>query len=224
MIENTTAAAVKEYAGTIILILDLLGTFVFAMSGGVAAVRQKLDIFGVLVIAFAAGNTGGIIRDILIGSTPPAAITDWRYILVSILAGLTAFFWYSAINKINHRVQILDAAGLGLFAVAGAQKALVFGLNPVSAALLGMTTGIGGGMLRDVLLDRIPVVLSSELYAVAALAGATVVVTGTMLGIDPSYSAILGAILCFGLRYAAIKHQWHLPTAIRNDGEDKPNI
>ena len=93
MIENSTAAAVREYAGTIILILDLLGTFVFALSGGVAAVRQKLDIFGVLVIAFAAGNTGGIVRDLLIGSTPPAAITDWRYILVSILAGLSAFFW-----------------------------------------------------------------------------------------------------------------------------------
>ena len=222
MIENSTAAAVREYAGTIILILDLLGTFVFALSGGVAAVRQKLDIFGVLVIAFAAGNTGGIVRDLLIGSTPPAAITDWRYILVSILAGLSAFFWYSTINKINHRVQILDAVGLGLFAVAGAQKALVFGLNPVSAAVLGMTTGIGGGILRDVLLNRIPIVFSSEFYAVAALAGATVVVVFTMLGIDPSYSAFTGAILCFGLRYAAIKHQWHLPTAIRNDADDKP--
>lgn len=213
LIETPISSEVKEYFQTVVLLLDLLGTFVFALSGGVAAVRNKLDVFGVLVISFVAGNTGGIIRDILIGAVPPAAITDWRYLAVSVLAGVAAFFWYQTIHKLRDRVQILDAVGLGLFAVAGTQKALAFGLNPISAALLGMTTGIGGGILRDVLLARVPAVLSSELYAVAALAGATVVVMGNLLRVDPLVTAGCGAVLCFGLRFLAIQRRWHLPTA-----------
>lgn len=213
VIEGSAASDIDEYARTIVLVLDLLGTFVFALSGGVAAVRNKLDIFGVLVISFVAGNTGGIVRDVLIGSTPPAAVTDWRYIVVSILAGVAAFFWYTWIHKLRNRVQILDAAGLGLFAVAGAQKALAFGLNPVAAAMLGMTNGIGGGILRDVFLARVPVVLSSELYAVAAVAGAAVVVIGHVVHVDASFSSILGAFVCFAIRFTAIRRNWKLPTA-----------
>ena len=120
-------------------------------------------------------------RDLLIGAVPPAAISDWRYLAVSLLAGIVTFWRPSAIDRLRSPVLLFDAAGLGLFAVAGAQTAIAFGLNPVMAALLGMLTGIGGGMARDVLLAEIPTVLRSELYAVAALAGAAVVVIGAAL-------------------------------------------
>src|SRR5690242_8411057 len=144
---------------TLVLALDLFGTFVFALSGGMSGVRHGLDVFGVFVLSFAAGNAGGITRDLLIGAVPPAAITDWRYIGVSILAGLTTFLWHSTVSRLNSSVLVFDAAGLGLFAVSGALKALAFGLNPVASILLGMLTGIGGGMLRDVLVAEIPTVL-----------------------------------------------------------------
>ena len=198
---------------TLVNAVDLGATFVFAMSGAVAAVNRRLDIFGILVLAFVAGNFGGIGRDLLIGAVPPAALTNERYLLVSILAGLVIFFWYAGIDRLRNPVLLLDAVGLSLFAVAGAQKAIEFGLNPVMSALLGMLTGIGGGMTRDVLLNEIPQVLRSDLYAIAALAGATVVVIGNMLGFPYGYSAIGGAALCFGLRFMAIRHGWHLPNA-----------
>ena len=197
----------------LLLVLDLVGTFVFALSGGLTAVRRRLDLFGVLVLSFAAGNAGGITRDVLIGATPPSAIADWRYLAVSVLAGVITFYRYETIERLRNPVQLSDAAGLALFAVAGAQKALAYGLNPAMAALLGMLTGIGGGMLRDVLVSQIPTVLRADLYAVAALAGAAVVVLGSLLQLPPMATTLAGAGLCFGLRYMAIRHQWHLPVA-----------
>ena len=139
---------------TLLLVLDLVGTFVFALSGAMAGVKHRLDLFGVLVLSYAAGNAGGIARDLLIGAVPPAAISDWRYLGVSLLAGIFTFWRSSIIDRLRSPVLLFDAAGLGLFAVAGTQKALAFGLNPVMAALLGMLTGIGGGMTRDVLAGR----------------------------------------------------------------------
>ena len=166
---------------TLLVAFDLGGTFVFALSGATAAVKHRLDLFGVLVLSFAAGNSGGIARDVMIGAVPPAAISDWRYIAVSILAGLITFYWYRIINRLSSPVLVFDAAGLALFAVSGAGKALAFHAGPVAATLLGMLTGIGGGMVRDVLVREIPTVLRTELYAVAALIGAAVVVIGRML-------------------------------------------
>lgn len=195
------------------MVLDLLGTFVFALSGGMMAVKRRLDIFGVLVLAFAAGNVGGITRDVLIGAIPPAAIAEWRYVAVSILAGLVTFFWYPVTDHLRKDVLVLDAVGLAFFAVAGAQKALEFGLNPAMAALLGMVTGIGGGMLRDILVVQIPAVLRSDFYALAALAGAAVVVIGHVLHAPAVAMAISGAVLCFVLRLMAIQYGWHLPRA-----------
>ena len=180
---------------------------------GAPGLTGELDLFGVLVLSFVAGNFGGITRDLLIGAVPPAAIADWRYLIVSLLAGAITFFWYSGINKLSNPVLIFDAAGLAFFAVAGAQKAIVFGLNPLMSALLGMLTGIGGGLMRDVLLAEIPTVLRADLYAVAALVGASVVVMGSMLHLPSEASAVVGAVLCFGLRYMAIRHGWHLPIA-----------
>ena len=197
---------------TLVLILDLVGTFVFAISGANAAARQRLDVFGVLVVAFVAGNFGGITRDLLIGAVPPAALVDWRYLIVSLLAGVVTFRWHAFVERLHHPVLIFDAMGLALFAVAGAQKALAFGLNPVMAALLGMLTGIGGGVMRDVLLNRVSAVLRADLYAVVALAGASVVV-GHWLQCPPAVSAIGGAGLCFLLRVLALRYDWHLPVA-----------
>jgi uncharacterized membrane protein YeiH len=198
---------------TFLLVLDLVGTFVFALSGAAAGVKRRLDLFGVLVLSFAAGNVGGITRDLLIGATPPEAISDWRYLGVSLLAGGITFWWSSVIHRLWDPVLVFDGAGLALFAVSGAQKALAYGLNPVMAALLGMLTGIGGGMARDVLLAEIPTVLRADLYAVAALAGAAVVVIGNALQLPSAPVTVAGAILCFGLRLGAIRRGWHLPIA-----------
>lgn len=209
-------AAFQAYAARTLLVLDLIGTFVFALSGAVAGVRERLDLFGVLVLSFAAASAGGIMRDLLIGAVPPAAISDWRYLAVSLLAGLVVFFWYplsERLRNLRNHVLIFDAAGLALFAVVGTQKALGYRLNPVMAALLGVLTGIGGGMLREVLVAETPTVLRSELYAVAALAGALVVVTGHVLNLPPTAMAITGASLCFGIRFVAIRRGWHLPVA-----------
>lgn len=198
---------------TFVHILDLGGTFVFAISGALAAVNRRLDIFGILVLSFVAGNFGGITRDVLIGAVPPAALTNGRYLLVSVLAGLVTFFLYSGVDRLRSPVLLFDAIGLAFFAVAGAQKAITFGLGPIMAALLGMLTGIGGGVTRDVLLTEIPQVLRSDLYAIAALAGASIVVIGDMLGSPYATSALVGGTLCFGLRFMAIRHGWHLPIA-----------
>jgi uncharacterized membrane protein YeiH len=194
-----------------VFVLDLLGTFVFALSGAAAGVKRRLDFFGIMVLSFAAGNFGGITRDVLIGATPPGAISDWRYVAVSILAGALTFFWHPAIDRLHTFVLVADAAGLALFAVVGTHKALVYGLNPVMAALLGMLTGIGGGMMRDVLLTEVPTVLRSDIYALAALAGAAIVVGGHLLEVPSSLAAIAGAVVCFGIRLLAIRRSWHLP-------------
>jgi uncharacterized membrane protein YeiH len=194
-------------------LLDLAGTFVFALSGATAGVKRSLDLFGVLVLSFVAANSGGIIRDVLIGAIPPGAINDWHYLGVSLVAGLLTFYFPSVIIQRSNPVLLFDAAGLALFAVSGAHKALVYGLNPVMATLLGMLTGIGGGMARDVLLAEVPTVLRSELYAVAALVGAAIVVSASMLQLPSGVAAFVGAAFCFGLRVMAMRHGWQLPLA-----------
>ena len=136
---------------TLLLVLDLAGIFVFALSGGLVAVRKHFDIFGVLVLAGVTGLGGGFLRDVLIGATPPAALADWRYLLVPVAAGLLTFVFHPAVGRAERVIIVFDAAGLGLFCVTGALKALHYGLGPVPAALLGMVTGIGGGMARDLL-------------------------------------------------------------------------
>jgi uncharacterized membrane protein YeiH len=197
----------------LVLVLDLCGTFAFAISGALAGVRRRLDVFGILVLAFVASSFGGIGRDVLIGATPPAALVDWRYLAVSLAAGLITFFWSPLIEKLQNPVRMLDAMGLAFFAVAGAEKALAFGLNPVMAVLLGMLTGIGGGIVRDILLAEIPGVLRSDLYAVAALIGAAIVVGGHLLHLPVVATALAGGLVCFTLRMIAIRRGWGLPVA-----------
>jgi len=211
-----TLAGFKEYATGTLLVLELVGTFVFALSGATAGVKYRLDLFGVLVVSFATATAGGITRDLLIGAVPPAALRDWRYLGISVLAGLVVFFSSPRSERqrrLRDLVLIFDAAGLALFAVSGTQKALGYGLDPVMAALLGMLTGIGGGIMRDVLVSDIPAVLHSDLYAVAALAGAIVVVVGHVLNAPATVSAVAGAACCFGIRLVALWRGWRLPTA-----------
>jgi len=198
---------------TLVLVLDLCGTFVFALSGAVVGISRRFDIFGVLVLSFVAANSGGVIRDVLIGAVPPPGIADWRYIAVPLLAGLATFYWGQLVERLHDSVQIFDAAGLALFAVSGAQKALEFHLGPVPAVALGMLTGIGGGVVRDIVADRVPGVLRGQIYAVAALAGAAVVVVGHQLRLPGTATTIVGALLCFGIRFFAIRRRWRLPVA-----------
>lgn len=199
--------------GLLFTILDLLGTFAFATSGAIAGIRRRLDIFGVLVLSFAAATFGGILRDVVIGALPPASIQDWRYVAVSILAGVVTFYWHSKVTRLRRALLIFDAAGLGLFAVTGAGKALAYQLGPVPAALLGMLTAIGGGVVRDVFLSEVPAVFRADIYAAAALAGSILVVAGHALQLPPQPVAIAGALACFGIRLLAIYRRWQFPVA-----------
>ena len=199
--------------GWLLLSLDLAGTFVFAISGAMLAVKRRLDLFGVLVLSFAASTSGGILRDLLIGATPPAAIQDWRYLATALSAGTIIFFCYSPLSRLRTPILVFDAAGLALFAVAGTDKALAYGLHPLMAAVLGMLTAIGGGMVRDLLVARIPTVFRGELYAIAALLGASAVVAGHLIGFPLVPTALAGLALCFGTRLLAIRRGWDLPMA-----------
>lgn len=196
-----------------VTLLDFLGTFAFAISGGVVAVRHRLDLFGVLVLAIAAATAGGIVRDLLLGAVPPASLADWRYPVVSVLAGLITFYRHAYVERLRNPVQLFDAVGLGLFAVLGTGKALAAGLGPVAAVMLGVLSGVGGGIARDVLVAQVPAVLCRELYAVAALAGALVVVAGHALSLPSGPVAVGGAVLCFVLRWLAIRRGWRLPVS-----------
>ncbi len=198
--------------GTFLLVLDLVGTFVFALSGASAGLRHRLDLFGVLVLAFAASLAGGILRDVLIGSVPPVGISDWRYVAAALAGGLVFFVWDSSVARLRVTLLILDAAGLGLFAVAGTLKALKYHLGPGTAVLLGVMTGVGGGVVRDVLVSEVPTILRpTELYAVAAMCGALTVVGLRALLLPNQVSALAGVAVCFALRALAIKRGWRLP-------------
>src|SRR6478672_2055618 len=158
--------------------LDLAGTFAFAISGATAAKERGLDLFGICAIAFTVACGGGIIRDLCIGAIPPAGLTNWRYLVMAFAATMISISFYRTVNILNQPVLLFDALGLSVFAVAGARKAIAFGHNYEVAILLGTVTAVGGGVLRDILLARIPVILKREIYASAAMVGAIIVVVG----------------------------------------------
>lgn len=202
-----------ESATLLVHVLDLIGTFVFAISGAALGVERRMDLFGVLVLAFVTAVAGGIARDLLIGAVPPDSIASWHNLALAIVAGVLVFRFFGLFAALRHPVQIFDAAGLGVFAVAGTQKALDHGINWPMAAMLGVISGIGGGMARDVLTAQSPTVLHAEIYAVAALAGALVVVAGGMTGLPTVAVALAGIALCVFLRLMALYRGWRLPVA-----------
>lgn len=196
----------------IFLLLDLIGTFAFAISGAVAARQNSLDLFGIGVIAFITACGGGIIRDVCLGVTPPAGLMNWHYLVTALIATMLATFLYHIIMKLKHPVLFFDALGLGFFAVSGAQKSLILGNNAEVAILLGMLTAVGGGMLRDVLLNRVPVVLRKEIYASAALLGSSLVVIGHHFNWSDTFKIWLPIFVCTGLRGLSIKLGLNLPS------------
>lgn len=197
---------------TLLLTLNLAATFVFGLSGGLAAVRARLDLFGVLVLAAVVALTGGITRDVLIG-VPPATFRDGRYLAAAGAAGVVCFFGARLVERLKPAVLLFDAVGLSLFCVTGASKALSFGLGPVQAIILGAITGIGGGILRDVLLRQVPTVLRSDLYAVPALAGAAVVVLAHEMGSNNDSYALTGAAVCLVVRLVGLRFHVNVPVA-----------
>ncbi|MEV6286893.1 trimeric intracellular cation channel family protein [Kribbella sp. NPDC051770] len=198
--------------GSVVLqVLDLVGIFVFGITGALVGVRKKLDVFGIQVLAMVTGLGGGFLRDVLIGATPPAALQDWRYLVVPVVAGLLTFFLHPRIGRVERMVNIFDAAGLALFCVTGAVKASSFGLSPLPAALLGTISGIGGGVVRDVLSGRVPVVLRSEIYATPAFLGAAIVVVAIELDYHQLWVPIMAAVICFLIRLVAIRRGWNAP-------------
>ena len=192
------------------LVLNLAGAFVFGLSGGLAAVRARLDLFGVVVLAAVVALAGGVLRDVLIG-TPPATFRDWRYLVAAGAAGLVCFFGGRLLERAERGVMVFDALGLGLFSITGATKALQYGLGPVQAILLGALTGVGGGMLRDVLLREVPAVLREGLYAVPALLGAAVLVVAHQAGVTSPVFPGAGALVCILVRLIGLRYRINVP-------------
>ncbi|OCX62335.1 hypothetical protein BFP70_14085 [Thioclava sp. SK-1] len=199
------------------LILDLIGTYVFGLSGAVVAVRRRLDLFGIMVLAVAAALAGGMIRDMALGSTPPAALRDSRYLVAAMLAGATGFFFHHGIERVSKPVMVLDALGLGLFAITGAGKALLYGLSPIPAVMLGVLTATGGGAVRDLLVAEIPRVLREEVYAMAALVGAAIYVAGGEWGWPGFETALIGIAATVILRIVSVWRGWSAPRAPGSD-------
>jgi uncharacterized membrane protein YeiH len=190
----------------------MAATLVFAIQGAMAGIDGNLDLLGVMVLAFATALGGGIIRDVLIGAVPPASLRDWRYSAVAFAGGTIVFCLHEFVQKIPAPViMVLDAAGLSLFAVAGAEKALMFGMHPFIAVLMGGITGVGGGTVRDILLTQVPRVLRADVYATAALLGSLWMIVGRKLQLPPVWAALLGGTVCFLLRLISIWQHWNLP-------------
>jgi uncharacterized membrane protein YeiH len=204
----------KREPSHLLTLLDMAGTLVFAIEGAITAIDSNLDFLGIMVLAFVTALGGGILRDVLIGAVPPQALRDWRYPTVAFGGGLVAFVAMQFVRVIPNPIIVdLDAAGLALFAVAGAEKALASRLSPLIAILMGTITAVGGGVMRDVLLTHVPAVLRVDVYATAALAGSATVVAGRWLGRPPRSAALAGVAICFGLRVVSVWQHWNLPKA-----------
>ncbi|MCA0922651.1 trimeric intracellular cation channel family protein [Pseudooceanicola nanhaiensis] len=195
------------------LSLDLLGTFVFGLSGAMLAVRRQLDLFGIAVLAICTALAGGMVRDLMLGATPPAALHDTRYLYTALASAVVVFFGHRLIEKMHRPVMVLDALGLGLFAVASCRKALLYGLDPLSAMLLGVVAAVGGGALRDILVTEVPRVLREDIYALAALLGAGVVVVGRALDLPDFWTSVAGVLLCALFRIVSHWRGWQVPRA-----------
>jgi uncharacterized membrane protein YeiH len=205
----------------LLLALDLIGTFAFALNGALTAVRvARLDVIGVVTLGIITALGGGIVRDVLIGDLPPATFNNWRYLAVAAGGSLLAFLLGRRLERLSVPITVLDAVGLSVFAVTGAGKAVVLGLGPAQAVILGAVTGVGGGTLRDVLTQRIPIVLRSELYAIPALAGATITVISSELRVGGLPATLAGAAVCFVIRMLGVHFELNAPGPPGKDAGD----
>jgi uncharacterized membrane protein YeiH len=196
---------------TLLFALDIFGTFVFALEGALVGIAGHLDLLGISVLAFATALGGGLIRDVLIGAVPPASLSDWRYPVIAIAGAVVAVLDYLTFGVSNlAAILYIDAAGLALFAIAGTEKALAYHIHPVVAILLGGISGVGGGIIRDLFLARVPRILDADFYASAALLGATALVLARAVRVPPAAAAACGIAVCFTLRVIAFTHHWHL--------------
>lgn len=194
--------------------LNFLGTAVFAASGALLGVRRRLDLFGIWVVAVLTGVGGGIVRDLFLGIHPPSSLEDWRWIAVASAAALVVFFLHPQFSALHRSVLILDAFGMGLFASTGALTALHHDASVLASVLVGITTAVGGGILRDVLVNELPLlILQRDLYAVPAMAGAAVVVLLHDLGLGDGLTLLIGTVLASGFRLAALRLHLRLPMA-----------
>lgn len=194
-------------------ILDLVGIFVFALSGALMGVRKRLDGIGMLVLASMTALGGGVVRDLIL-NVRPIAFQSLGYVLVPVAATVIVFFWHPHVARVMPAILVLDAAGLGLFCAVGTEKALEYGLNPLHATLLGVVTAVGGGMLRDVLAGEIPTLLyDRQLYAVPAMLGSGVMAALSSYGMHGWPATLAAALLAFGLRITAMRFKWRFPMA-----------
>jgi uncharacterized membrane protein YeiH len=196
----------------LLLVLDLVGTFAFGLNGALTAVRAaQLDIVGVVTLGVITALGGGIIRDVLVGDVPPASFRDWRYLALAVAGGLVAFALSQWLDRLETPINVLDAIGLGTFAVIGASKAVAFGLGVGPAIVLGAVTGVGGGTIRDTLVRQVPTVLRSDLYAIPALVAAALTVTAIHLGIYGLPAALVAAAVCFAIRMLGVVLKLNAP-------------
>lgn len=193
------------------LVIDLMGTFAFGVSGALAGRQRRLDPFGVFVVTYATACGGGVLRDLCLGALPPVGMTDWRYMACVLLAAGVTLWGRPLLDPLRHPIVWFDSLGLGLFAVAGAQKSMLFTNNFELALVLGVVGAVGGGVVRDVLLDRVPIILEKEIYALAALAGAAVQVVGHAMAWSPILTPWIAIATCFLIRSLALRYSWSLP-------------
>ncbi|HEY0217701.1 MAG TPA: TRIC cation channel family protein [Cellulomonas sp.] len=192
--------------------MELVGVFVGALSGGLAAVRKGFDIFGILVLAWAAGLGGGIVRDLLIGAVPPVGISSWEFIATACAAGLVTWALHPRLGRLHRFILVLDAGALALFTVVGTVKALEYGTGATAAVCAGVITGVGGGVLRDLLTAEVPVVLSHrQLYAIPSLIGASMTAVLWWSGHLGAATAVAGVLVVLVLRLVALRFRLQAP-------------
>jgi uncharacterized membrane protein YeiH len=207
-------SAVDAFVFGSVTMLEVLAVFVAAVSGGLAAVRKSFDAFGVLVLAWTTGLGGGILRDVLIGATPPVGISSWRLVVAALAAGVLIFFFHPGLERMRRSILVLDAAAMALFVLQGTTKALGLGSGLLAAVVVGVLTAVGGGILRDVLVGEVPLVFADrQLYAVPALVGAGLIAALWQLGLLEVWNEILVVVLVFGFRMLAAARGWSVPPA-----------
>jgi uncharacterized membrane protein YeiH len=198
----------------VIQILDLFGTMAFAVTGAFKAIEHKSDIVGIIILSTITGVAGGVIRDITFGKLPPTAVVNPLYITITVSTAIVIFFLYPLLKKHSDLFLKFDAIGLGVFTIIGSIFAYnMFGLNFLAMSISGVLTAIGGGILRDVFVNEIPMVFVKEFYASASFLGAVILFTLLSINTNLSLAAIIAMIMTTSIRLIAVKFHWNLPGA-----------